>query len=192
MPIGQLSGGERARILIARLMLKPADILLLDEPTNDLDIPTLETLEESLEDFPGALVLITHDRYMIDQLSNVILGLGTGDENQYFADYTQWEEYLVRKTAAKEKTSQEKPKASPAPAAKKLSYLEKRELENMEKAILEAENAVEECQQKVGDPAIAHDAVKLQEVCQLLHKAQSNLEKLYRRWQELENKQTAS
>ena len=73
LPFGHLSGGEKARVHIARLMLQPADILLLDEPTNDLDIPTLEVLENSLQEFPGAIVLISHDRYMLDQISNVIL-----------------------------------------------------------------------------------------------------------------------
>ena len=79
-PVGRLSGGERARVLIAQLMLQPADILLLDEPTNDLDIPTLEILEESLIDFPGSLVLVTHDRYMLDRVSSIVLGLnGKGE-----------------------------------------------------------------------------------------------------------------
>ena len=73
-PIASLSGGEQARVLIARLMLQPADLLLLDEPTNDLDIPTLEVLEESLTEFPGALVLVTHDRYLLDRVSTVVLG----------------------------------------------------------------------------------------------------------------------
>src|SRR5574340_15760 len=68
IPVGQLSGGEQARVLIAQLMLRPADVLLLDEPTNDLDIPTLEVLEESLAEFPGALVLVSHDRELLDRL----------------------------------------------------------------------------------------------------------------------------
>jgi len=70
-PVGKMSGGERARVLIAQLMLQEADVLLLDEPTNDLDIPTLEILEESLLEYPGALVLVTHDRYMLDRVSTV-------------------------------------------------------------------------------------------------------------------------
>ena len=74
-PVARLSGGEQARILIARLMLQPADLLILDEPTNDLDIPTLEVLEESLLEFPGALVLVTHDRYLLDSVSTSILAL---------------------------------------------------------------------------------------------------------------------
>ena len=91
MPVSYLSGGEQARILIANLMLQPADILILDEPTNDLDIPSLEVLEDSLEDFPGALVLVTHDRFMLDTISHKLLALdGTGGAN-YFADYAQWE-----------------------------------------------------------------------------------------------------
>ena len=77
-PVSKLSGGERARVLIANLMLEPADVLLLDEPTNDLDIPTLEILEESLLEFEGALVLVTHDRYLLDRVSTIVLGLEGG------------------------------------------------------------------------------------------------------------------
>lgn len=191
MPISQLSGGERARILIARLMLKPADILLLDEPTNDLDIPTLETLEESLEDFPGALVLITHDRYMLDQMSNILLGLGTEDDSQYFADYTQWEAYRNRCkpiVAPQPKSEAEKPKTARA-TQKKLSYHEKKEIDAIENTILEAELCVEKCQRGVNDPSIAANSAMLQEACNQLHEAQVKLEKLYQRWQELEDKQ---
>ncbi len=93
-PVGRLSGGERARVLIAKLMLEPADVLLLDEPTNDLDIPTLEILEESLLAFQGALVLVTHDRYMLDRVSNVVLGLDGEGTAERFADYGQWENWL--------------------------------------------------------------------------------------------------
>ncbi len=92
-PVGRLSGGERARVLIAQLMLQPADLLLLDEPTNDLDIPTMDILEESLIEFPGSLVLVTHDRYMLDRISNVVLGLNGQGAAQPFADYSQWEEW---------------------------------------------------------------------------------------------------
>ncbi len=89
--VGRLSGGERARILLARLMLEPADLLILDEPTNDLDIPTLEVLEETLTDFPGALVLVTRDRFLLERVSTLVLALdGTGGAT-FFADYSQWE-----------------------------------------------------------------------------------------------------
>ena len=83
LPVGSLSGGEQARVLVAQLMLQPADVLILDEPTNDLDIPSLEVLEESLEDFPGALVLVTHDRFMLERLSTELLALdGEGGAKQ--------------------------------------------------------------------------------------------------------------
>src|SRR5215475_6633725 len=96
-PVGKLSGGERARVLIAQLMLQPADVLLLDEPTNDLDIPTLEVLEESLLEFAGALVLVTHDRYMMDRVSTVVLGLDGNGGAESFADYTQWESWQAER-----------------------------------------------------------------------------------------------
>src|SRR5206468_11738646 len=92
-PVERLSGGERARVLIAQLMLQPADLLLLDEPTNDLDIPTLEILEESLLEYTGALVLVTHDRYMLDRVSTMVLGLDGRGGAEAFADYLQWEEW---------------------------------------------------------------------------------------------------
>src|SRR6266478_3346580 len=97
-PVGRLSGGERARVLIAQLMLQPADILLLDEPTNDLDIPTLEILEESLIDFPGSLVLVTHDRYMLDRVSSIVLGLNGKGGADTFADYGQWEAWQAQRS----------------------------------------------------------------------------------------------
>jgi ATP-binding cassette subfamily F protein uup len=96
-PVGRLSGGERARVLIAQLMLQPADILLLDEPTNDLDIPTLEILEESLIDF-GSLVLVTHDRYMLDRVSSIVLGLNGKGGADTFADYAQWEAWQAQRS----------------------------------------------------------------------------------------------
>src|SRR5258707_10336138 len=99
-PVERLSGGERARVLIANLMLQPADLLLLDEPTNDLDIPTLEILEESLLEYPGALMLVTHDRYMLDRISNVVLGLDGMGNAERFADYSQWEQWQAGQKAA--------------------------------------------------------------------------------------------
>ena len=102
MPVESLSGGERARVLIARLMLETADVLLLDEPTNDLDIPTLEVLEESLLEFPGALVLVSHDRHLLDRVSTTVIGLDGAGEAGLFADYSQWE--ASRDEQAPEKT----------------------------------------------------------------------------------------
>ena len=91
LPVARLSGGEQARLLIARLMLQPADLLLLDEPTNDLDIPTLDVLENSLLEFPGALVLVTHDRWLLDRVSTILMALDGAGHAEWFADYAQWE-----------------------------------------------------------------------------------------------------
>ncbi|MCX6621360.1 MAG: ABC-F family ATP-binding cassette domain-containing protein, partial [Acidobacteria bacterium] len=134
LAVQRLSGGEQARVLIARLMLQPADILLLDEPTNDLDIPTLEVLEESLLDFPGSLVLVTHDRYLLDRVSNAVLGLDGEGEAAIFADYSQWEQSQVerrqaRAAASRTVTAAAVERAGSAGAKKKLSYLEQREWE---------------------------------------------------------------
>src|SRR6185295_4306618 len=143
-PIASLSGGEQARVLIARLMLQPADLLLLDEPTNDLDIPTLEVLEESLLEFPGALVLVTHDRYLLDRVATVVLGLDGQGGAQLYADYWQWEQAgLARGLPRFEKKELEKKEAAAravtTPVKKRLSYLEAREWEQMEASILQAE-----------------------------------------------------
>jgi ABC transport system ATP-binding/permease protein len=139
-PMSSLSGGEQARVLIARLMLQPADVLLLDEPTNDLDIPTLEVLEDSLTDFAGALVLVTHDRYLLDRVSTVVLGLDGRGGAQLFADYWQWEQ---AKMSVPKPAKAESAAAKSQPAKKKLSYHEAREWERMEARILEAEQQLE-------------------------------------------------
>ena len=196
-PVGRLSGGEQARVLIARLMLEPADVLLLDEPTNDLDIPTLEVLEESLLEFPGALVLVTHDRYLLDRVSTRILSLDGRGGARLFADYPQWEAEQERAAfaAAEAARRAKRPARTSAPAASrapaKLSYKEKQEWERMEAAILTAEADVEAANAKAHDPAIATDAVSLRSALESLHAAQSQVERLYHRWAELEEKQKA-
>ncbi len=115
-PVSRLSGGERARVLIANLMLEAADVLLLDEPTNDLDIPTLEILEESLLEFRGALVLVTHDRYLLDRVSTVVLGLDGAGAAEQFADYSQWENWQADRKKSKPKSAIAK--AAPAASEK--------------------------------------------------------------------------
>jgi len=181
LPVRYLSGGERARVLIARLMLKEADLLLLDEPTNDLDIPTLEVLEESLRTFPGAVVLITHDRYLLDRVATSVLGLGLPVEEPLFASYGQWE------LAAKEqKERKEKKKAPQRPKSggKRLSYHEQRELAQIEGRIEEAEKRLESAQAAVSS---ASDSAKLQKACVELEEAQMAVDELYARWEELES-----
>ncbi len=185
-PMSSLSGGEQARVLIARLMLQPADILLLDEPTNDLDIPTLEVLEDSLTDFAGALVLVTHDRYLLDRVSNVVLGLDGRGGAQLFADYWQWEQAKmgqadVPKLAKQENRSQ--------PSKKKLSYHEAREWEQMEARILEAEQQLEAIRAEMHSPEVVSDGPRLQACYKKLQPAEGSIHALYARWAELEAKQ---
>jgi ATP-binding cassette subfamily F protein uup len=191
-PVANLSGGERARVLIAKLMLEPADLLLLDEPTNDLDISTLEILEESLLEFRGALVLVTHDRYLLDRVSTVVLGLdGNGDAGQ-FADYLQWEAWRdeleqERDISKRSVTSVPAPSGTPS-TRKKLSYLEAREYETIEARIAEAEATLRQAQTVVEDPSIASDAARLQTALNDLTSAQAATDALYTRWAELEAK----
>jgi ATP-binding cassette subfamily F protein uup len=198
--VGELSGGEQARALIARLMLAPADVLLLDEPTNDLDIPTLEVLEESLEDFPGALVLVTHDRYLMGRVCNMVLGLDGRGGSRLYADFEQWEREMAQAAKAERadaKESKERAdKASAATAAapsaskssKKLSYMEQREYDQMEGLILAAETTLEEKRAIAEDPAIAANSARLTVACDELRAAQSKVDTLYARWAELEAK----
>jgi len=191
MPIGRLSGGEKARVLIARLMLQPADVLMLDEPTNDLDIPTLEVLEETLLEFSGALVLVTHDRLLLDRVSNSILALGSADGRvSHFADYAQWEaESRASAAAAARSGGAKEPAAARLPARDKgLSYRERREWEQMEQAILAAEERVAGCENAAADPAIVSDAAALHARYTELETARAEVERLYARWAELEVK----
>ncbi|MDP9122500.1 MAG: ABC-F family ATP-binding cassette domain-containing protein, partial [Acidobacteriota bacterium] len=187
-PVGRLSGGERARILIARLMLQPADLLILDEPTNDLDIPTLEVLEESLTEFPGALILVTHDRLLLNEVATEILALDGAGRGVSFADYAQWEAAHRSAPAPRRAAGPDKaPPGRPAPA-RRLSYRDQREWEQMEAKILEAEAAAAACEQAVGDPAVAVDPAALSDRCLALDLARAEVERLYARWAELEAK----
>jgi ATP-binding cassette subfamily F protein uup len=188
-PVGSLSGGERARVLIAKLMLQPADVLLLDEPTNDLDIPTLEILEESLLEFRGALVLVTHDRYMLDRVSTVVLGFDGLGGVERFADYTQWDVWQRdQKNALKPAQRETKRDAAAIPQKKKLSYMEAREYATIEQRVAEAEARLTRARQAFEDPAIASDASKLIAAQQELEAAQKEEEALIARWAELEDK----
>lgn len=184
LPVSCLSGGERARLLIANLMLKPADILFLDEPTNDLDIPTLEVIEESLQDFAGAVVLITHDRSLMDNVATQILGLGVGNEQQFFADYQQWEKNSLLSTPVKKEKEAAPALSKSAPV--KMNYKERLELDAMEKNIMAHEEAVEELKKKLEE--IRSDK-ELVEGYQNLSNAQIALEKLFERWEYLSNKE---
>ena len=194
-PVGRLSGGERARVLIAQLMLQPSDVLLLDEPTNDLDIPTLDILEESLLEFRGSLVLVTHDRYMLDRVSTVVLGLDGLGGAGLFADYSQWESWQ------EERQQTVRNDARPASSAtvgaqsarqstgkKKLSYLEAREYETIEQRVADAEQVLQEKRSQLEDPEIVSDSQGLLTAHAEMGQAQEKVDTLYARWAELEKK----
>ena len=183
MPVARLSGGERARVMIARLMLATADVLLLDEPTNDLDIPTLEVLEESLLDFPGAMVLVSHDRYLLDRVSTMVIGLD-GGAGGVFADYSQWEAFRSEPAPQKVVVKESRPIAFPDEPKKKLSYLQQREWDGMEAKILEAEQQLNAAKQEL--ETFASDPNRVAEAYEKMQAAQRRVDELYARWAELE------
>lgn len=195
-PVGSLSGGEQARVVIAKMMLDTADLLILDEPTNDLDIPSLEVLEESLEDFPGAILLVTHDRAMLDRLSTEIIaldGAGKGGWANY-ADMGQWEN--AKRAAERAAAESRKAAAAPVPEraattakSKKLPYHEQREFDGMEKAIAAAEANAGKLERATHDPGTMADHKKMASACAALSAATAEVARLYERWAELEAKQ---
>jgi ATP-binding cassette subfamily F protein uup len=208
-PVGRLSGGERARVLIAQLMLQPADVLLLDEPTNDLDIPTLEILEESLLEYRGALVLVTHDRYMLDRVSTVILGLDGMSHAERFADYQQWETWqAAQELRAKDRAGGKGAAGADGnrtagnggvngasggtnaslPGKKKLSYKEARELETIEQRIAEVEKQLQAQHDALLDPVVSNDRARLRTISLEMEASQQAIDALYARWAELEAK----
>jgi ABC transport system ATP-binding/permease protein len=197
-PVGKLSGGERARVLIAQLMLQPADILLLDEPTNDLDIPTLDILEESLLEFRGSLVLVTHDRYMLDRVSTVVLGLDGQGSVGLFADYSQWETWLeerertarlaANKVGVSSAGRADAERERQGPGKKKLSYLEAREYDAIEQRVADAEELLQTKRIQLEDPKIVSDSERLVTAHAELEEAQEKVDTLYARWAELEKK----
>ncbi|MEP6716434.1 MAG: ABC-F family ATP-binding cassette domain-containing protein [Terriglobia bacterium] len=187
LPIGRLSGGERARVHIARLMLLPADILLLDEPTNDLDIPTLEVLESNLADFPGAIVLVTHDRFLLDRLSTILLAMNGEGSVEFFAELAQWEQASQARRSPPKSSA---PASASAPKArKKLTYMEAREWETIEDLVARAEEELDRRRTTLELPEVVVDHQRLTAALAELDRAQAEVDRLYARWAELEAKQ---
>jgi ATP-binding cassette subfamily F protein uup len=186
--VGNLSGGEQARVLIANLMLEPADVLLLDEPTNDLDIPSMEVLEQALLEFPGAIVFVTHDRFMLERIATEYLGLDDAGGAKGFLTYEQWSAHRAAagsSTHAPE-TRATKPKPKRASTKRRHTYNEQREFAGMEAAILAAEAEVEQLEASVADPAVIADHVRAAETYAALSAAQERVKALYARWAELD------
>jgi ABC transport system ATP-binding/permease protein len=190
--VAKLSGGEQARVLIAHLMCQSADVLILDEPTNDLDIQSLEVLEENLLDFPGALVLVTHDRFLLDRVSNQLLALDGNGQADLIADFSQWESLAERRAeqqqaAAMAALAPHKPVKN-KPANQGLSNKERRELEQLPDKIAAGEKIIADINQRINDPKVNTDAVALQKACAELETAQQKVDALYERWNALEER----
>ncbi len=189
MPIKNLSGGEQARVLMAQMMLSPADILILDEPTNDLDIPSLEILEESMRDFPGAVVLVTHDRYLLDRVSTEILALDGKGGHRYVSDYSQWE--ALQADAINQFTEQDEigsiPESKPVDKPK-LNSAERKELLNMETTIHGAEQEVDRLEKLMLFPSVSSDPVALGKTWNEVIVAKEKVAAMYARWEELEQR----
>jgi ATP-binding cassette subfamily F protein uup len=203
MAVGKLSGGEQSRLLLAKLMLNDANLLVLDEPTNDLDMATLSILEEVLTEFTGAVLLVTHDRYFLDQVATKILAFPRYESERgnlvSFADVGQWESWHAEQealqlqkaqdAAAKAAAASAQPKVSTDESAskkkRKLSYNEQRELDSMEKNIQEAETLLAKLTEESTKPENLSNAPKLAELFQEIGKTQASVDYLYARWSEL-------
>ena len=195
MLVGELSGGEQARVLMAMMMREPADVLMLDEPTNDLDIASIEVLERALNDFPGAVVVITHDRHLLDRICTELIGLHGDGRWGAYASVAQWLDVTApaeKPSPAAESASDRGGKAVPdssAPSPRKgQTYHEKQEFAGMEERILAAEEKVDALQSQLNDPDVAGDHERLHAAYEAHREAQGELDRLFARWEELECK----
>jgi ATP-binding cassette subfamily F protein uup len=194
-PVGSLSGGEQSRLLLARLMLSPANVLVLDEPTNDLDLPTLTVLEEALSSFEGAVLLVTHDRYFLDQVATDLIAFHTAPAERgkitAFADLSQWEAWHAERQASARAapTTKSQAKSEPAPAPKprkKLSYSEQRDYDTIEGRILEAESRLQTLEAELAHPDVVSNASRLIELSTRIAELRLEIDRMYTRWAELE------
>jgi ATP-binding cassette subfamily F protein uup len=195
-PVSSLSGGERNRLLLARLFAKPANVLVLDEPTNDLDIETLELLEELLQTYEGTLFLVSHDRTFLDNVvTQTIAAEGEGGWKEYAGGYSDWAGYqasLAKEVASKAK-AEARPVAKPAEAprakADKLSWKEQRELEALPGKIAALEGEQAELTKLLEDPAIyQRDAPAAQKAAERLAAIDDELMQCLERWEALESR----
>jgi ATP-binding cassette subfamily F protein uup len=188
MPVGRLSGGEQSRLLLARLMLRPAQVLVLDEPTNDLDLPTLTVLEESLRTFEGAVLLVTHDRYFLDQVATQILAFHTkpGEEGRVssFVGLAQWEAWRAGQQVRAPRPARTAPE--PSSPRKKLSYKDQRDLDTIEARITAAEEKKAALVAECDHPDVVSDAARLVSLHDQITAATIEVDTLYARWAELE------
>lgn len=192
LKISQLSGGEQARVLIAKLLLQPADVLILDEPTNDLDIETIEILEETISSFEGLVLLVSHDREFLKNLCQRYLALDGQGGWSFYTDLNHWLRDLSGGKKL-ESGQEESSKAKGAPKQKvKLSYKDKKALETIEEDILKAEDKLSQAQERLSSPEIASNHEKLQAASEDVGRYQDQVDQLYLLWEELEEKKRLS
>lgn len=180
-PVKSLSGGEQARVLLSVLVRQEADLLILDEPTNDLDISMLESLEDTLIEFTGALVLVTHDRFMLEKVCNQFLGFTNNQELLSFGSYKQWEDSRNANSSKDTSKSVETKKQ-----VKKMSEAERKEYLKMERKILKAEGILEKLQAEAGKEEVYSNPEESIKIASKIKEAESDIEALYARWEELE------
>ena len=195
VPVSNLSGGERNRLLLARLFALPANLLVLDEPTNDLDIDSLELLEQTLQNYPGTLILVSHDRRFLDNVvTEVLAPEGNGLWREYVGGYSDWQHYkpkiesLVKKAETVDKVVSKKPKQTKI----KLSYKENKELETLPEHLMQLEAERDELISSMNAPDYYtnHNAQEIKEQTELLQNLEAQINQGYQRWEELENKRT--
>ena len=190
--VGQLSGGEQSRLALARLMLRPANVLVLDEPTNDLDLATLDVLEETLTNFDGAVLLVSHDRYFLDRTTTSLLAFSDrpGGQVARLVGLSQWEDwYAAEREELAAAADRGKPASARTPSAmprRKLSYKDQRDWDGIEARIAEAEARLAALETEQASPEVASDANRLVELSVQIEGAKSEVDVLYARWSELE------
>jgi len=191
--IGKLSGGERNRVQLARLLRRGGNLLVLDEPTNDLDLPTLGALEEGLINFPGCALIVSHDRWFLDRVATGILAFeGAGKVTFYEGSYAFYAERRPKPVPEGRDARERKDKVTQPPQAKpsgpkKLTFKEKQELATIEQTIHEAEGRVTELEATLSDPAVFKDRpTEVQQLIATLETARAEVERLFARWQELD------
>ena len=191
-PVKSLSGGERARLLLAQLFARPANVLVMDEPTNDLDIETLELLEELLGDYQGTLFLVSHDRAFLDNVVTSCLAFeGDGRIQEYVGGYSDWLRQRAGKPPSVEKTKLDKPPAPPTetrkPAGKKLSYKDQRELDQLPGRIERFEREQADIHTRLADPGLyGRDPAAAKKLGARLKEIETALREAYDRWQTLD------
>ena len=193
VPVSNLSGGERNRLLLARLFALPANLLVLDEPTNDLDIDSLELLEQTLQNYPGTLILVSHDRRFLDNVvTEVLAPEGNGLWREYVGGYSDWQHYkpkiesVVKKAETVDKVVSKKPKQTKI----KLSYKENKELETLPEHLMQLEAERDELISLMSesDYYSTHSPHEIKEQNEKIQFLENKINQSYLRWEELENK----